>query len=344
MSPPAQLLLVEAVDSIRGLLQKALRRQGYVVAGFSRAVEAMAHLAAGFQPQVVIANLQTEEGRLLEAELKRSPVLSLVPVLGTAGDAGRIAERVGQLLGARLLTPDQWDSVGFIVGNYETMAAQLPSLLARMRELGAAAGTLAEVEASLKEAERGGRHARSYARYLREYGHAAEEPRVPTDVARALDSALETAEHQITTRARLVREIGPLPLVVARERQLRHVFVSLLVNGAQSIVDGGADGGVEGGVDGNVDAQRLHVSARTDENGWAIVEISDSGSGIAPEVLPQIFEPYFSTKRGAGLGLGLYQCRVSLAEWGGTVECVRTEPGKGTTFRVELPPAAPRAR
>jgi signal transduction histidine kinase len=65
--------------------------------------------------------------------------------------------------------------------------------------------------------------------------------------------------------------------------------------------------------------------------------VADSGPGIAPEVRPHLFEPYFTTKE-AGTGLGLAISDRIVREHGGRIE-VESEPGKGTTFSVCLPVA-----
>ena len=65
------------------------------------------------------------------------------------------------------------------------------------------------------------------------------------------------------------------------------------------------------------------------------VTISDSGSGIEPDALKDIFNPFYSTK-GGGLGLGLALSLKVIEEHGGTLK-VDSEPGKGTTFTVYLP-------
>jgi two-component system cell cycle sensor histidine kinase/response regulator CckA len=68
-----------------------------------------------------------------------------------------------------------------------------------------------------------------------------------------------------------------------------------------------------------------------------IVEITDTGSGIAPEVLSRIFEPLFTTKRiGTGSGLGLTITRGIVTSLGGTIE-VESTLGEGSTFRVVFP-------
>lgn len=69
------------------------------------------------------------------------------------------------------------------------------------------------------------------------------------------------------------------------------------------------------------------------------VKVADQGPGIAPEVLPHIFEPFYSQKKSDGLpgmGLGLSVCHSLVQAMGGWIE-VRTEVGLGTTFTVFLP-------
>src|SRR5262249_38669836 len=73
---------------------------------------------------------------------------------------------------------------------------------------------------------------------------------------------------------------------------------------------------------------------------WAQIDVRDSGSGIAPEIRARIFDPYFSTKRGAGMGLGLFIARRLVQSWGGQIT-VETELGRGSQFRAERPPPPP---
>ena len=76
-----------------------------------------------------------------------------------------------------------------------------------------------------------------------------------------------------------------------------------------------------------------------DRNGKAIIQVRDSGSGIAPSDIDHIFDRFFQTKhtyRANGLGLGLYLCRKLIEGQGGKISCA-SELGKGTTFEVSLP-------
>jgi PAS domain S-box-containing protein len=115
------------------------------------------------------------------------------------------------------------------------------------------------------------------------------------------------------------------PDVVASSGQLGQVIVNLVSNAAKSIPQD----------------RRGVVTIRigTGSPGRARVEVTDDGSGIPPEVLPRIFDPFFTTHEvGQGTGLGLAICHAIVTAHGGTI-AVKSEVGKGSTFRVELPAA-----
>ena len=84
---------------------------------------------------------------------------------------------------------------------------------------------------------------------------------------------------------------------------------------------------------------RITITTRH-EPPWVIVEFTDDGPGIPPDILPKIFEPFYTTKgptRGTGLGLAI--CYGIVADHHGKLD-VRSQPGR-TTFRMALPPARP---
>ena len=84
---------------------------------------------------------------------------------------------------------------------------------------------------------------------------------------------------------------------------------------------------------------RLTLTAsRVEEGRFVELTIADTGEGIAPDHLPKIFDPFFSTKEG-GTGLGLALTQQIIVEHGGRIE-VRSEPGRGTTFAIRLVAAA----
>jgi signal transduction histidine kinase len=153
----------------------------------------------------------------------------------------------------------------------------------------------------------------------------------PVDLGGVLRRVMKLASHEVGRRARLVEELGELPQVHGSGSGLGQVFLNLLINAAQAIPEGNAAG------------NEVRVKARWDVPERVVVEVSDTGRGIAPEHLERIFEPFFTTKPvGEGTGLGLAVCHGILQAHGGEIQ-VESQPGKGATFRVSLKVVPPRA-
>jgi CheY-like chemotaxis protein len=172
----------------------------------------------------------------------------------------------------------------------------------------------------------GAERVRDIVRDLKALSATSDDDFGPVDVARALDVAAATAQHEIRLRARLVKEYGAVPLAWASEGRLAQVFVNLLVNAAQAIPDGDATG------------NEIRITTY-DAEGRIVVEIRDTGVGIAPEHLPRIFEPFYTTKaKGIGTGLGLSISHSIVTAHGGTITAERLTTG-GTLFRVTLRPS-----
>jgi signal transduction histidine kinase len=118
----------------------------------------------------------------------------------------------------------------------------------------------------------------------------------------------------------LVLDLEPLlPSVELDEGQLRQALLNILGNARQVMQPGG----------------QVRVASRAGIGGEVIVEIADTGPGIAADSIEKIFEPFFS-KRAGGTGLGLAIARQMVENHGGKIE-VDSELGKGTTFRIRLP-------
>jgi PAS domain S-box-containing protein len=116
-----------------------------------------------------------------------------------------------------------------------------------------------------------------------------------------------------------------LPSVQADRQQLLQVFLNLLTNASDAMPEGGTltVRASHGGLENSAPA--------------VVIEFLDTGKGVAPEDLPKLWEPFFTTKpEGKGTGLGLPICRRTVEEHGGTVD-IESLPGKGTTVRIILP-------
>jgi len=121
--------------------------------------------------------------------------------------------------------------------------------------------------------------------------------------------------HSITTRQGLYGE----PLVCKVDADmLKQVILNLFINAQQAMSDGG---------------ELMIRTNRQKED--AVIQISDTGSGISPDKLPNIFDTYYSS-RPQGSGLGLPTAKKIVEAHNGTIT-VDSEPGKGTLFTIKLP-------
>ena len=162
---------------------------------------------------------------------------------------------------------------------------------------------------------------------LRAFSRPAEQTSQTMDLARRVEWAIRSTSNEFHHRAQVRTEFGATPPVNGDGTRLEQVLVNLLINSAHAIAPG------------NADWNEVSVTTRTDEQGRAVIEVRDTGNGIDPDVLKRIFEPFFTTKEvGIGTGLGLSVCHGIVTSMGGEIH-VESALGKGTTFRILLPPA-----
>lgn len=130
--------------------------------------------------------------------------------------------------------------------------------------------------------------------------------------------------------------------VKADVNQFEQVVVNLAVNARDAMPDGGKLAIRTANVSAQ-EATSLNVSAMPAAE-YVLVEVSDTGSGMTPEVLDKIFEPFFTTKEvGKGTGLGLSTVFGIVKQSGGYID-VDSKPGGGTTFSIYLPRHIPAAQ
>jgi PAS domain S-box-containing protein len=190
----------------------------------------------------------------------------------------------------------------------------------------AAAARIGEMKQGLDEAREGADRVRKIVRDLKTFSRAEEDRRQPVSLQRVLESVLTMAWNEIRHRARLVKDYAATPPVIANDARLGQVVLNLLVNAAQAIPEGHAE----------ANEIRLRTWADSER---VFLEVRDTGSGIAPEALPHVFDPFFTTKPvGEGTGLGLSIAHTIVSSLGGEIT-VESTLGKGTAFRIALPPA-----
>jgi PAS domain S-box-containing protein len=241
-------------------------------------------------------------------------------------------------LQAQLMVSDRMASVGTLAAGVaheinNPLAAVMANLefmsesLATMGPQPSATWLLGELKEPLDEAREAAQMVRLIVRDLKIFSRSpADEPSGAVDVKAIMESSTRMAWNEIRHRAQLVKRYGVVPGVKANEARLGQVFLNLIVNAAQALPEGRAE------------HNEICVSTRL-EGKRVIVEVSDTGSGIRPEIIGRIFDAFFTTKPiGVGTGLGLAICHRIVTDMGGELT-VESEVGKGTTFRVALPVA-----
>ncbi len=220
----------------------------------------------------------------------------------------------------------------FVLANIEALAGHLRLIEERLREppptdSGARRGlsdVLFEANMILQESKEGMARIHRIVRDLGSFSHVDEEPSMPVNVNLAIESALGMLRNELKYRARVERELKASRPVRASAARLGQVFLNLILNAAQALDE--------------ARSKRNLVRVRSYDDGRdVVVEVADNGSGIPEEVLPRIFESFFTTKpRGMGTGLGLPISLGIVRSLGGEI-VVDTRSSEGATFRVRLP-------
>lgn len=270
----------------------------------------------------------TVESSRLEISFRGAPATLLI--------ARDVTER--NEMRARLLQTDRLASVGTLAAG---VAHELNNPIAYMllnleyirrgldEELrGSTSERLTEVLGLLADTTKGALHVRDIVRDLKTFSRPDDVRRSFVDVRTVLDATLQMAKHEIGTRARVIRDFDEVPPVCANESRLAQVFLNLVLNAVQAIpVDAVGDSS----------GHEIRVRAKCPDGAFVVVEVSDTGCGIEPAILPHVFDPFFTTKPvGVGTGLGLSICHGIVSALGGTIDAEST-PGNGATLRVKLP-------
>ncbi|HMO80345.1 MAG TPA: response regulator [Pyrinomonadaceae bacterium] len=231
--------------------------------------------------------------------------------------------------------------VGFVFGNLELLERAIADLMkliefyeslylddatariaAELKDSICYDQTIEDLTSIITDCQDGTVRIRDIVQNLRTFSRLDEAEFKGTDIHEGIDSTIRLLSRYFSGgNIRLMREFGEVPTIEAYSAQLNQVWTNLLVNAAQAVGD-------KGGV----------VTIRTRrEADSVIVEVSDSGDGIAPEIINRIFDPFFTTKPvGEGTGLGLTITFGIVERHGGKIT-VDSRPGEGSTFSVELP-------
>ncbi|MDP2627331.1 MAG: response regulator [Candidatus Rokubacteria bacterium] len=267
-------------------------------------------------------------------ELLFSTLDDLVRLNGQLAESQRVIEDYARTLEAqvqerteRLLQTEKIATMGLLLAG---VAHELNNPLsvvkghADLLQLAVPEGPLAVRARKIGQAaERCTRIVRNFLSLARQYPPE----RKATRLNQLVHEAVELLGYQLRTAGLEVRLdlAQDLPPLWADPHQLNQVLVNLIANAQHAMREHPAP-------------KRLTMTTREDRaRGQVVLEVADTGPGIAAEVQAKIFEPFFSTKEpGEGTGLGLSICRGIVESHDGTLT-VRSEPGRGAVFTVDLP-------
>jgi len=281
--------------------------------------------------------------KVVELEVKREEQRELIEKLETARHQAMQAEKmasIGQL--AAGVAHEINNPIGFVLSNFRSLERYMTAVFGVIAAYEAAEPLLADsaalaslrrtkedaeldfvkedVKQLLVESGDGLDRVKRIVQDLKDFSRVGENEWQTADLIRGLESTLNVVRNEIKYKADVVKHYGPTPEVECMPSQLNQVFMNLLVNAAHAIA-----------VRGTITIG----SGTSGDQVW--VAVSDTGSGIAPDVLGRIFDPFFTTKPvGQGTGLGLSLSYSIVRRHAGRIE-VESELGVGTTFRVWLP-------
>lgn len=268
---------------------------------------------------------EIDERKQLEGQLVQSEKLASLGQLA-AGVAHEINNPIG-FISSNLGTLDGYfQQLLAMLGAYHTAGQTLPAELAgqlqQLREDLELDFLLEDIPVLIRESKEGIARVGQIVRDLKDFSRVDSHQEWQwANLQQGIESTLNIVASELKYKADVVKEYRDLPDIECLPSQINQVIMNLVVNAAQAM-------GPERGT----------ITLRTGVQGEsAVIEVADTGSGIAPETLQKIFDPFFTTKPvGQGTGLGLSLSYGIVKKHGGDIS-VSSKPGFGTTFRVQLP-------
>jgi two-component system, NtrC family, sensor kinase len=270
---------------------------------------------------------QTPDGRDLTLNISLAALQSkTAEIEGSLVAIEDVTERVG--LEAQLQQSDKLSSIGLLAaGVAHEVNTPLAGISSYSQMLMQQIPDTDPRRQLLEKIHRQTSRASSIVNNLLNFSRVTEARYAPVDLNRVIDDTIQLLEAQLrNTEIEVVRSYdGELPLAFGDGPKLQQVLMNLILNARDAMPQGG----------------RLEISTESDEDS-AVIEIRDTGLGIAPEHLSKIYDPFFTTKQiGKGTGLGLAVSYGIIRDHGGHID-VESKLGEGTRFQITLPLAGAR--
>jgi signal transduction histidine kinase len=366
-SSRASVFVIEDDQELSNAVAAVLMSSGYSVESVPSAQQALAQLEAGPAPDVILFDLMMPgmSGWEFRVEQRLHEALSAIPVVAMSADDSSQARAIdaNAYLRKPFQTQELVDTIERVLVQAErARLAAHTAEFERLRSLGLLAagiaheinnpltfvagnaelvrGIAAELQADFPQAkalpamqrlqrcldhlDQGVGRIATVVRSIATFSRPNEGEAGPVNIHEVMTATIRLVSNELRHRAKLRLDLEPVPDVLGNPAQLGQVFLNLLINAMHAIPEGASG------------AHTVTVSTRA-QAGLVSIEVSDTGSGMPAEVIAHIFEPFFTTKPiGRGMGLGLSISHGIVGAMGGTI-AVRSEPGEGSTFRIDLP-------
>jgi PAS domain S-box-containing protein len=251
----------------------------------------------------------------------------------------RIAEEEKKKLENQLQQAQKMEAIGALAGGIAHDFNNILSAIIGYTELAMLNEGAEHCADELKEALAAANRAKDLVKQILAFSRQTDEDRMPVRVALIVKEAVKflraTIPSTIEIKARIDERSGA---VLANSVELHQIIMNLFTNAQHAL--GERAGLVEVEVQGaEIDAAQKSDLIGMQAGACVRISVRDTGSGMSPEVMERIFDPYFTTKeKGVGTGLGLAVVHGIVKKYGGAIQ-VESKPGQGTVFHVFLPKA-----
>jgi two-component system, cell cycle sensor histidine kinase and response regulator CckA len=293
--------------------------------------------------------LRTRDGHLVPVDYSLAPIrddggwITGCVVVFRDNTAEREVEKERRQLAAKIEAEQRLESLGVLAGG---IAHDFNNLLVTVKGGASLGRTMVPAESPvtrcLWDIEHAAERAALLCQQMLAYAGKAQRAMEEVELSTLAHETAPSLQVAVRENATLTLDLASgLPALRGDVDQMKQIIMNLVMNGSEALDEAGGKLSVRTGL---FSANRAflsscHVGADLSEGEYLLLEVSDTGHGMSPEVLARIFDPFFTTKF-TGRGLGLAATSGIVRSHGGAI-AVESKPGLGTTFRVLLPSLGP---
>ena len=282
---------------------------------------------------------ETIKTELAKEKEKEFFLVSHSPIFHTNGSVSKLSIyrdiTETRKLEHRIQQAQKMEAIGNLAGGIAHDFNNILSSIIGFTELAlddASEGTL--LEDSLQEVYSAGKRAKGLVKHILAFARQSDEKRSPIQPIAIVKEVIDFIRSTIPTTIEIQDDIKSESLILGNSTQVHQILMNLCTNAAYAMEDSGGTLHLSM-KDVFIDKEKLSIGIKTGD--YIEIMVSDTGTGIAPEIIDSIFEPYFTTKaQGEGTGMGLAMVQGIVESYGGSIN-VESRLGKGTTFTIWLP-------